>query len=137
MLEDPELNGATKLVAKMMCFFGDPLAPLNELATITEVNQLETPAVFALEQNVPNPFNPVTTIKYSIPEPGRVRLRIYNVAGQQICTIVDKEQVPCAGGFSVTWNGTNDSGRKVSSGVYFYQLTINALTQTKKLVVLR
>lgn len=137
MLEDPELDAATKLVARMMCFFGDPLAPLNELAAVVAVDRHELPPPFALEQNVPNPFNPTTTIRYSIPVPGRVRLKIYDAAGRLVRTLVDEEQSPRAGVFRVNWNGTNDAGREVASGVYFCRLTMKGYSQTKKMVILR
>ena len=137
MLENPELNGATKLVAKMMCFFGDPLAPLNELTCITEATVPVLPPVFSLEQNVPNPFNPTTTIKYSIARSGRVKLKIFNVAGQLVSTLVDEYQSPRTEGFYVSWNGTNDSGKAASSGVYFCLLAVKGYTQTRKLVFLK
>ncbi|HUV36024.1 MAG TPA: C25 family cysteine peptidase, partial [Patescibacteria group bacterium] len=137
MLEDPELDMATRFVARMMCFFGDPLAPLNELSIVVATDRPEFPATFALEQNVPNPFNPVTTIKYSISEPDRVRLTIYNAAGQLVRTLVDEEQTPRAGGFCVTWNGMNDAGREVASGVYFCRLAVKGCSQSKKVVVLK
>lgn len=137
VLEDPELDAPTRLVARSMCFFGDPLAPLNELAVVVATDPPEAPPIFALEQNVPNPFNPVTTIRYSIPEAGRVRLIIYNAAGQLVRTLVDEEQAPRAGEYAVTWNGANDAGRPVASGVYFCRLSLKVYSQTKKMVVLR
>ncbi|HUV36705.1 MAG TPA: C25 family cysteine peptidase [Patescibacteria group bacterium] len=137
MLEDPELDSPTRLVARSMCFFGDPLAPLNELAIVVAAERPEAPPVFALRQNVPNPFNPVTAIRYSIPEAGRVRLTVHDVAGRLVRTLVDEEQVPRAGGYTVTWNGTNDAGRPVASSVYFCRLSANESSQTKKMVVLK
>jgi hypothetical protein len=97
------------------------------------------PVAFAntLEDNYPNPFNPTTTIRYSIAEHGQVTLKIYNAAGQLVRTLVKEEQVPQAGGFAKVWNGLNDQGQSVASGVYFYQLTAKNFEQTKKLVVLK
>jgi len=90
----------------------------------------------SLGQNVPNPFNPTTTIRYQVKEPGPVSLRIYNVAGQLVKTLVDGHRV---GGqvHRATWNGLNDSGQQISSGVYFYKLVARNFTQTKKMVVLK
>jgi hypothetical protein len=90
-----------------------------------------------LDNNYPNPFNPATTIKYSIAERGHVSLAIYNAAGQLVRTLVDDEQVPKEGGFSVSWDGTTNTGGPVASGVYFYRLTAVNFSQTKKMVVLK
>lgn len=137
MREDEELDAPTRLVARSMCFFGDPLAPLNELAVVVATDRSELPPIFELQQNVPNPFNPVTTIRYSIPEAGQVRLTVHDVAGRLVRTLVDEDQAPRAGGYTVTWNGTNDAGRPVASGVYFCRLSANESSQTKKMVVLK
>ena len=90
-----------------------------------------------LDDNYPNPFNPTTTIKYSIAENGRVTLKIYNAAGQLVRTLIDEEQAPQAGGFSKVWNGMNEQSQPVASGVYFYQLTAKDFSQTKKMVLLK
>ena len=90
-----------------------------------------------LSQNYPNPFNPVTTISYSIKERSRVTLKIYNVAGQLVRTLVNKEQAPRQEGYSVRWRGVSDAGEPVSSGVYFYKLTAKNFTLTKKMVLLK
>jgi hypothetical protein len=90
-----------------------------------------------LDNNYPNPFNPTTTIKYSVAEPGHVSLRIYNAAGQLVRTLVNQEKAPVQGGFSVDWNGLSNTGQPVASGVYFYQLTANNFSQTKKMVLLK
>ncbi|UCH84248.1 MAG: T9SS type A sorting domain-containing protein, partial [Candidatus Latescibacterota bacterium] len=85
----------------------------------------------------PNPFNPTTTIKYTIKERAHVSLRVYNVAGQLVRTLVDEMQAPTAAGFAKEWNGMNDLGQPVSSGVYFYKLVTNNFSQTKKMVLLK
>jgi hypothetical protein len=89
-----------------------------------------------LEGNYPNPFNPTTTIKYGIAERGHVTLKIYNAAGQLVRTLIDEEQAPQAG-LSKVWNGMNERGQPVASGVYFYQLTAKNFSQTKKMVLLK
>jgi flagellar hook assembly protein FlgD len=76
---------------------------------------------FQLFQNYPNPFNPVTTIKYNVPEKARVSIAVYNTLGQKIKTLVDKNIT--VGNYKVTWNGQDDFGNKVSSGVYFYHMS--------------
>ncbi len=90
-----------------------------------------------LENAYPNPFNPTTTIRYSIASAGRVSLRIYNAAGQLVRTLVDEEQEPAAGGFNVTWDGRNSGGHGVASGVYFYRFAAKEFSDTKKMVLLR
>jgi len=90
-----------------------------------------------LGDNYPNPFNPVTTIAYSIKEPGHVALRIYNVAGQLVRTLVNERQAPRVEMFTVEWDGRNDAGHAVSSGVYFYKLSAKGFEKTKKMVLLK
>ncbi|UCH83646.1 MAG: T9SS type A sorting domain-containing protein [Candidatus Latescibacterota bacterium] len=90
-----------------------------------------------LDNAYPNPFNPVTRIEYSIRERGHVTLRVYNAAGQLVRTLVDGIQSPRETGFAKTWDGINDQGQAVSSGVYFYKLTSKGFSQTKKMVLLK
>lgn len=90
-----------------------------------------------LDQNVPNPFNPLTKIHYVIERRTRVTLRVYNVAGQLVQTIVDRKQSPRPDGYTVFWNGTNANGIDVASGVYFYRLRTNHFTQTRKMALIR
>jgi hypothetical protein len=89
-----------------------------------------------LAQNFPNPFNPITTIRYSIKEHAHVSLKIYNVAGQLVKTLVSESQQP---GFihEVRWNGRSDSGNPVASGVYFYKLVTKDFSKTRKMVLLK
>jgi hypothetical protein len=89
-----------------------------------------------LSQNYPNPFNPSTTIEFTVRDRTRVSLKVYNVAGQLVRTLVDGERAP-GSVHQVAWDGRNDAGQTVSSGVYFYKLVTNDLTQTKKMVLLK
>ncbi len=90
----------------------------------------------ALESNYPNPFNPVTTIRYSIKERAHVSLKIYNAAGQLVATLVDEVRSPDRVK-PVTWHGTNNTGQQVSSGVYFYKLVTKDFSKTRKMVFLK
>jgi hypothetical protein len=90
----------------------------------------------SLAQNYPNPFNPITTIEYSIKEQAYVSLKVYNVAGQLVRTLVNDVQKP-SDVKPVVWHGINNSGQRVSSGVYFYKLVTKGFTQTKKMVLLK
>jgi len=90
---------------------------------------------FALAENYPDPFNAATTISYSVPQRGRVTISIYNVLGQQVRTLVDGEQGP--GVYTVTWDGTDDAGRAVASGVYLYRFECAGQVATRKMVLLK
>ncbi len=93
------------------------------------------PKQFALEQNYPNPFNPSTVITYSLPAGGRVTLMVYNTLGQEIATLVNADQK--AGSYTVRWDGVNDRGTKLSSGLYFYRLRAGAFVSTKKMMLVQ
>ena len=99
--------------------------------------QLQTrPAVFALASNYPNPFNPATTIKYSLPQAADVELTVYNVMGQVVRTLIAEHQ--SAGRYVVEWDATNDSGHSLSSGMYFYRLAAGGeFLETKKMLLLK
>jgi flagellar hook assembly protein FlgD len=88
-----------------------------------------------LRDNYPNPFNPQTTIYYTLPEPGRVQLEIFNVGGALIRTLVDETQA--AGERLKIWDGRDDHGRAASSGVYFYRLRTGNESVAKRMVLLR
>jgi hypothetical protein len=89
-----------------------------------------------LDQNYPNPFNPQTTIAFSLKDKAHVSMRIYNVAGQVVATLLD--EVRAAGVYrDVTWSGQNNAGQSVSSGVYFYRLVTKNFVETRKMVLLK
>jgi flagellar hook assembly protein FlgD len=89
-----------------------------------------------LFQNAPNPFNPETTIRYSLSKPGRVVLRIYNASGALVRTLVDEPRP--AGSYTARWNGADDAGRRLGSGVYFYEIqTASGFRDARKLVLLK
>ncbi|MEN8191672.1 MAG: FlgD immunoglobulin-like domain containing protein [Bacteroidota bacterium] len=102
----------------------------------TGINGLNyLPEKYSLEQNYPNPFNPSTTIKYSIPKSSDVIISIYNMLGEKIATLIDMNQN--AGNYNVVWNGQNDSGQEVSTGVYIYKINAGEFTQSHKMILLR
>ncbi len=88
------------------------------------------PKEFALEQNYPNPFNPITKINYALPKNAKVSLKIYDILGQEIITLV--EEIQEAGYKSVEWNSTNNTGNPIASGVYFYQLEATSVNDLNK-----
>ena len=93
------------------------------------------PMAFALYQNYPNPFNPTTIITYDLPEATRVELVIYDVLGQHVATMKNAQQE--AGAYQFRWNGTNDSGAPVSTGLYFYRLNAGTNSATKKMIFMK
>ncbi|KAA3636002.1 MAG: T9SS C-terminal target domain-containing protein, partial [Calditrichaeota bacterium] len=93
------------------------------------------PTTFGLSQNYPNPFNPTTTISFSLPQSGNAQLEVFNLLGQKIKTIFDGQAD--AGLNTVTWDGTNNSGQTVASGIYFYRLTADNYSDTKKMTLLK
>jgi len=84
------------------------------------------PTEFSLEANYPNPFNPSTTIAYGVPEQATVRLSIYNMLGQEVSVLADGELM--AGHYSVVWEAKDNTGKQLSSGVYFYRMTANGVS---------
>jgi len=90
---------------------------------------------FSLSDNYPNPFNPETRIGYTLAKASHVKLEIFNILGQRIKTIVDEDQT--VGKKEITWDGRNEQGEQVASGVYFYRLQAKDFVQTKKMVLMR
>ncbi|UCG51964.1 MAG: T9SS type A sorting domain-containing protein [Candidatus Latescibacterota bacterium] len=117
--------------------------PLFDNVKITRVFDVATgskemPSVGnLLLQNHPNPFNPTTTIRYSLANEGRVDLTIYDVTGRRVRTLVDASQPPRVEGYTVEWDGRNEAGEPVSSGVYFYRLSAPGFVETKKMVLVK
>ena len=95
----------------------------------------QSPAAFTLHQNYPNPFNPKTTIEFETAQSGRVKLTVYNVLGQQIKTLSDGQLNP--GSYRVTWDGTNDNGAAVSSGIYFLRMSADSFLQHRRMLLMK
>jgi hypothetical protein len=102
------------------------------------------PEHYSLSQNYPNPFNPVTIINYQLPIGNSqfVSLKVYNILGQEVKSLVNESQTP--GGYAVQWNGTNNHGAQVSTGIYFYRLEVNGVgssrdnfVQVRKMLLLK
>ena len=110
--------------------------------SVHEDENLNLPKDFNLGQNYPNPFNPTTTIpfrvngsQFIVHSPIHTSLAIYNVLGQKVNTLVNETLKP--GTYQATWNGKNDAGEKIPSGVYFYRLTNGNISETRKMVLMR
>jgi hypothetical protein len=91
---------------------------------------------FRLFQNYPNPFNPSTTICYSVPNPCRVRIKIYNQLGQLVRTLLNEDKL-IGKEYKVTWDGVGEHGNKLASGIYYYRITAGKHVETKKMLYLR
>jgi flagellar hook assembly protein FlgD len=92
-------------------------------------------APFEVKGNFPNPFNPETVIKFNLPQASPVTLRVYNILGQVVNTLVNEPLD--AGSHSVRWDGKNAQGRDVASGVYFYRATAGGYESIQKMTLLR
>ena len=99
------------------------------------IDAASLPKEFALHNNYPNPFNPVTNIVYDIPEVTDVTLEIYNVMGQRVRTLAQGSHE--AGRYQIVWNATNDIGQALSSGMYIYRIQAGDFVSVKKLVLMK
>ena len=106
-----------------------------DLSATLGIDESTLPDVFALHNNYPNPFNPVTNITYDIPEVANVSLEIYNVMGQKVRTLASGSHEP--GRYRVLWNATNDFGEGLSSGMYIYKIQAGDFVSVKKLILMK
>lgn len=96
---------------------------------------ITSPETFQLSQNYPNPFNPETKIRYQLPNSGKVAIKVFNVLGRQVRVLVNEKKD--AGFHEVIWNARDDSGLKVSTGIYYYLIIAGEFKETKKMVLLK
>ena len=102
----------------------------------TDADDPTVPALkTALNINYPNPFNPETTISYSLKQGENVKIEVYNIKGQLVRTLVNEEQA--AGNHKVVWTGVDNNNRPVSSGVYFYKMTAGKYSSSKKMILMK
>ncbi len=121
-------------------FVGEYFGGLHFYRNVTPVSvsspQIDRlPKESDLNQNYPNPFNPETTIQYQLPKISHVKLAIYNLVGQRVATLLEKQQP--AGFYQIKWNGKDDIGKNVASGVYLYRLETKEFIKIRKLTLLR
>ncbi len=107
----------------------------NRKTVLRNVNGSSTPVAFALSQNFPNPFNPSTTIPFTVPALTSVRLEIFNSAGQRVRRLADGLFAP--GIYELNWDARDDAGYPVSSGLYLYRLEIGGQVQARKMTLMR
>ncbi len=116
------------------------LGYVSDGATSVEDSKEILPKSFTLEQNYPNPFNPATTINFSLPTSADVKLTVYNLLGETVRVLIDNQM--SAGNHSVVWNADGNSGRKMSSGIYFYELKASSdngknFNQIRKMILIK
>jgi hypothetical protein len=122
--------------ANIVCGVAKNLSPFVIGADVATGVDDHLPTEFVLHANVPNPFNPVTIVAYEVPAGGAdVSISVFDVSGRLVRTLVDEHRP--AGVFSVQWNGTDDRGQRVASGVYFYRMRAGEFVDTKKMVLLK
>jgi len=128
-------NGIIANAAGDTLFISDFTSQTVRIITdfVTDIEDaVSIPVEITLEQNYPNPFNPSTTIRYGLPSASEVTLKIFNMLGHEVATLVSQHKP--AGTHSATWNGTNHLGKQVASGIYFYRLQIGTHVTTKKMI---
>ncbi|HNQ43838.1 MAG TPA: FlgD immunoglobulin-like domain containing protein, partial [Candidatus Cloacimonadota bacterium] len=117
----------------------DPLNPVVSIAlTLTSGSSNDdgiTAVITRLSGNYPNPFNPETTIRFSIKDSGRVRINIYNLKGQMVRSLIDGNL--SAGNHYLVWDGKDDRGNNVASGLYLYRMETAGYTASKKMMLMK
>ena len=122
---------------------GDEAENWSEISNVVEVTTLPTgvitektlPKKYRLFQNYPNPFNPSTLIRYELPKISRVKIKVYDMLGREVFTLVDAKKMP--GSYQIQWDGTNAFGNRVASGIYIYQIESEQFRKSKKMLLIR
>jgi hypothetical protein len=122
------LSGRTQMLKDILVYFGQVGTP----GSVTPV----LPGIEFATSNYPNPFNPSTTIKFSMPKAGHLSLNVYNVRGQLVKTLIDGAR-PAGADQSIVWDGSNNQGSNVSSGVYFYEARTNGEVKVQKMALVK
>ncbi|MFQ5772105.1 MAG: FlgD immunoglobulin-like domain containing protein [bacterium] len=107
----------------------------NLVVSVEEARTSNAPTQFTLKQNYPNPFNPSTTIQYTLPKKSSVTLKVFNILGNQIRTLVN--QIQTQGTHTIVWDGKNGQGEIVPSGVYIFRIEVESFIQSKKMILMR
>jgi len=134
-VQEPFAIGFTSYVYSNYPYYWDDIE-ITSTGGASSAPVVELPESYTLSQNYPNPFNPKTTIKYELPNSGDISLKIYNVTGQLVRTLVNNYEE--AGYHSIEWNGDDENGRSVASGIYIYRLINNeGIVDTKKMIMVK
>ena len=125
-------GGATK---KVYTGFWNPWVVVMSPVEQEEEDLNQLPKEFGLSQNYPNPFNPTTVIEYALPKSCDVRIKIYNILGQAVRDLVNERQE--VGYKIINWDGKDDHGKEVCSGIYFYRIVAGNFVKSKKMILLK
>ena len=125
--------GGTFYLDDIRLVAGEP--PPQPGTAVVESQDATVPATFTLDQNYPNPFNPATTIRFDLLLSEEIDLAIYNLPGQKFATLAQGLQE--AGTYTLRWDGRDDDGRDLATGVYLYRLKAGERVETRKLLLLR
>jgi hypothetical protein len=117
-----------------MTFGFDEIRVLAPGESDVEDNAIRRPRTFSLNQNLPNTFNPATTIQYGLPQTGDVSISVFNAAGQRVRTLTTGNQTK--GEHETVWDGRDDAGLPVSSGIYFCRMKASGFIQIRKMVLI-
>ena len=128
---DSDVEAGSKYYYKLREISADGFATDFGLVEV----QIALPEAIALAQNYPNPFNPTTTIRFDLPASRHVKIAIYNATGQLVQTLADGEYA--AGIHQLVWDAKDDAGRQAPSGIYYYRMTTEGFSQTRKLLLLK
>jgi hypothetical protein len=107
----------------------------NPVVSVDSAVQPSLPETFSLKQNFPNPFNPVTSIEYSVPTRAHVTIEVFNLLGQHVSMLVDESKLP--GIYRTEWDGKDDTGNALSTGAYLYRLKAGNYLETKKMLLMK
>ena len=129
------VSGSAAVAAIEVVQTAGPSVTQNSEAPSALAKTASLPTEFALAQNYPNPFNPATRISYQLPRDTRVTLKVYNLKGEEVRTLVDGYRI--AGRYEVEWNAQNNVGGRVASGVYLYRLQGDGVSEVRRMVLLQ
>lgn len=130
--DDKPLQGDFQILDGILVDFDGKVDQMHNI----EIGRLDpVPENYGLAQNMPNPFNPATTISYEVPEAGAVKLVVYNLLGQQVRTLVNDNIE--AGYHTIAWDGADEFGRQVASGIYIYRMKAGDFNATRRMMFLK
>jgi len=115
--------------------YSEEISEDNVITSIDDIHTGNLPNIFKLEQNYPNPFNPTTRIRYQLPKNAHVSLTIYSILGTKIVTLVNENE--SAGYHEIEWDGRDELGSMVSSGIYIYRIEAGRFSESRKMIFLK
>ena len=128
-------NYNTETVENVIVYANQTTTQNFIMTAVDNDDNVQIPVATSLNGNYPNPFNPETTISFSLKEPANVSIEIYNVQGKLVRTLVNEERT--AGNYTVIWDGRDSGGRNVASGVYYYRMRAGKYSSTRKMIMLK